>query len=61
MPITGVGMLIGGRVTFPGLALSSDPGNRRSISLGDCPEKLGLEVGGAGEDSSNKLFRLLVT
>jgi hypothetical protein len=54
-------MLIGGSVTVPGLALSSDPGNKRSINLGDCPEKLGLEVGGAGEDSSNKLFRLLVT
>lgn len=34
-------MLNGGIVTVPGLALSSDPGNKRSINLGDCPEKLG--------------------
>jgi hypothetical protein len=62
----GVGILIGGNVTVPGLALSSDPGSKRSMSLGDCPEKLGR-----GEDvrlgsktlfvSSNKLLRLLVT
>lgn len=49
-------------MTDPGLALSSDPGSNRSISLGDCPEKLGLAVfGGALVLSSNKLDKLLVT
>ncbi len=42
--IAGVGMLNGGIVTVPGLALSSDPGSKRSISLGDWPEKLGRVV-----------------
>jgi hypothetical protein len=59
IPIDGVGKLTGGRLTVPGLALSSDPGNKRSINLGDCPEKLGLVVGSGV--SSNKLFKLLVT
>jgi hypothetical protein len=47
----------------PGLALSSDPGNKRSINLGDCPEKLGriAVVDWAGFGSSNKLLKLLVT
>jgi len=31
----GVDILSGGMETVPGLALSSDPGNSRSISLGD--------------------------
>lgn len=62
----GVGILIGGNVTVPGLALSSDPGSRRSISLGDCPEKLGrgdgVQLGSKTLFvSSNKLLRLLVT
>jgi hypothetical protein len=47
--------------TVPGGALSGDPGNKRSISLGDCPEKLGRDVVGGGFGSSNKLLRLLVT
>jgi hypothetical protein len=46
IPIAGNGMLIGGRVTVLSLALSSDPGNKRSINLSDCPEKLGRVVGG---------------
>ena len=55
-------MVNGGIVTVPGLALSSEPGNKRSISLGDCPEKLGLDAfGGTGAGSSNKLLKLLVT
>jgi hypothetical protein len=39
--IAGVGIVKGGIVTVPGRALSSDPGNSRSINRGDCPEKLG--------------------
>jgi hypothetical protein len=58
--IAGLGILIGGMVTLPGLALSSDPGSRRSISLGDWPEKLGRGERWE-EGSSNKLLRLLVT
>lgn len=46
---------------MPGGAFSDDPGNNRSISLGDCPEKLGRDVAGGGFGSSNKLLRLLVT
>lgn len=46
---------------MPGLALSSEPGNKRSINLGDCPEKLGRVVGGVWFVSSNKLLKLLVT
>jgi hypothetical protein len=61
IPIAGVGILMGGRVTVPGLALSSDPGSNRSINLGDCPEKFGLVIAGAIGGSSNKLFKLLVT
>jgi hypothetical protein len=63
MSIAAVGKLIGGNVTVPGLALSSDPGSKRSINLGDCPEKLGLVVGISGTVfiSSNRLLKLLVT
>ncbi len=38
-----------------GLAFRSDPGSKRSISLGDCPEFTGRG------DSSNRLLKLLVT
>jgi hypothetical protein len=63
MLIAGVGMLIGGIVTLPGLAFNSEPGSSRSISLGDWPEKLGLVLlfGGAELLSSNKLLKLFVT
>jgi hypothetical protein len=59
----GVERLSGGIDTLPGLALSSEPGNNRSIKLGDCPEKDGLvaEFGGTDCVSSNKLLKLLVT
>jgi len=62
MLIAGVGMLIGGVVTAPGLVLSSDPGSRRSIKRGDCPEKPGRDAGALGGvfASSNKL-KLFVT
>ena len=64
--ITGGGILIGGIVTLPGRALSSDPGSKRSMSLGDWPDKLGLGEGVEEESttlllSSNKLLKLLVT
>jgi hypothetical protein len=63
MLIAGVGMLIGGIVTLPGLAFNSEPGSSKSISLGDWPEKLGLVLlfGGAEFVSSNKLLKLFVT
>jgi len=63
MLIAGVGILIGEIVTLPGLAFNSEPGSSRSISLGDCPEKLGLVLllGGAEFVSSNKLLKLFVT
>jgi hypothetical protein len=55
-------MLTGGILTVPGFAFSSEPGSSKSISLGDCPEKLGLAIfGGTGLGSSNKLLKLLVT
>lgn len=58
----GVDILSGGIDTEPGLAFSSDPGNKRSINLGDWPENdaLGEIFGGAKFVSSNKLLRLFV-
>ena len=63
MLIAGVGMLMGGILTLPGLAFSSEPGRSRSINLGDCPEKVGLEsvFDGPPFVSSNKLLKLFVT
>ena len=55
----GVSMTTGGTTTLPGLALSSDPGCSKSISLGDCPEKLGRGDIGTACVSSNLEFRLL--
>lgn len=55
--IIGDRLIMGVGVTVPGRALSSEPGKSRSISLGDCPEKLGRDV----VESSNKLLRLFVT
>jgi hypothetical protein len=62
MLIAGVGMQIGGMETISGSAFSANPGSRRSINLGDCPEKLGLAAvfGGAAFTSSNKLLKPFV-
>jgi hypothetical protein len=59
--IADVGTGKGAVVTVPGRALSSDPGSRRSINLGDCPERWvpGEKCDRIG--SSNKLLKLLVT
>jgi hypothetical protein len=59
--ITDVGTGEGAVVAVPGRALSSDPGCRRSINLGDCPERLGPGERFVGIGSSNKLLKLLVT
>ena len=59
--MAGVGKMTGEIVTVPGLAFNSDPGRSKSINLGLCPEKLGLELFGTILVSSNKLLKLLVT
>lgn len=57
-----VGIVAGGFDTLLGLAFSSEPGSSRSISRGDCPEKLGLvDADGSLLISSNRVLRLFVT
>lgn len=50
-----------GRGESCGRAFISDPGIKRSMSLGDWPDRLGRPVSGMKLASSNRLSRLLVT